>query len=81
MKKLTSEILKKMVLEEKSKLENKDMPKTVENSWSGGDNLEKQIVWAKALKLEETRLLKRIKRVSKVRSKIRKNIKNITKEI
>ena len=70
-KKLTPSVLKAMVLEEKKKLEKSSMGKTVEKAWAGGKNLEKQIVWAKALKLEEAKLKRKIKEVALAKRKLK----------
>ena len=75
-RKLTIETLRRMVNEEKKKLKNQGVisSDTVENVWSGGDNLVNQIDYIKKLGIVESRLLKKAARVSKARKVLKKRL-------
>ena len=84
-KRLTPQLLKRLVLEEKKKLEEvleteeedslKVASKTEEVDADGfADSLEDPVEWAQVLKLKEAKLRKRLARVVETRKKIRKQI-------
>lgn len=78
--KLTSAMLRKIIMEEAAKFGKersvKDAAKDTEEVDADGfaDTLEKKIDFEKALKLEETRLLKRVKRIREARRRVRRDI-------
>ena len=75
-KKLTLETLKKMVLEEKKKLQKQGIisSDTKEDSWAGGENLVNKIDYVKKLGMVEAKLRKKADRLSKARAALRKKI-------
>lgn len=77
MAKLTPTIIKKMIAEEAEKLESTEerAKETKEvDADEFADTLEKQIDYVKVLKLEETRLTKRLMLVKEAKQKILKRI-------
>ncbi len=82
---LTPELLRKIVLEEASKMKfgkmrtTKDAAKETEEVDADGfaDTLENQVNYAKALKLEEARLRKRLKSIAETRNNIAKSISRL----
>lgn len=76
-KKLTPNVLRKLVVQEalSGKLEPTEKVKAEEvDAADQAQALEKHIDHAKVLKLEEERLVKRLRRVQEARKRIRKNI-------
>jgi len=68
--KLTPSILRKIVLEEKSKVE-KEFESSVEakeKAWAGGDNLVNKIDYIKKLGIKEAKLVRLLKTVRKART-------------
>ena len=47
---------------------------TVEDAWSGGDNLEQDVDFMKALNIQEKRLVKKLRRIQEARNKLRKRV-------
>mgnify|MGYP003642419258 CR=1 FL=1 len=77
--KLTIDSLKKIVLQEKAKMKKAgilpvDETETVEDAWSGGENLVNKIDYIKALKIEEAKLRLNADKISKVRKAIKKKL-------
>tara|TARA_R110001592_G_scaffold296391_1_gene566789 strand:- start:4685 stop:4930 length:246 start_codon:yes stop_codon:yes gene_type:complete len=73
-KKLTPEILKKFIVEEKKKIHT-HADKTVEDAWSGGnDNLVKKIDYIKKLGIQEAKLKQALNKVQKHRLKLKETI-------
>jgi len=67
-KKLTPKLLKKLVLEEKKNIESLAKVKAAEVDASDyADTLSKKINYIKALKIEETKVRKRLQRIKKIR--------------
>ena len=77
-KKLTIDVLKKIINEEKSKLKKSEMltSDTVEDSWSGGDNLVNQIDFIKKLGIKESKLRRKADILAKTRQILRNKIIN-----
>jgi len=75
-KKLTLNTLRKMVNEEKKKLKSQGVisSDTVENAWSGGDNLVNQIDYIKKLGIVESRLRRKAAKISRARVKLKKRL-------
>ncbi len=78
-KNLTFSKLKKIVLEEKKKLQKKgiistDSVETVEDAWSGGDNLVKHVDFIKQLEITETKLRVKADKLSRARDILKKKI-------
>jgi len=78
-KNLTFSKLKKIVLEEKKKLQKKgvistDSVETVEDAWSGGDNLVKHVDFIKQLGITETKLRVKANKLSRARDILKKKI-------
>jgi hypothetical protein len=75
-KKLTLETLKKMVLEEKKKLQKQGIISfdTKEDSWAGGENLVNKIDYVKKLGMVEARLRKKADNISRAKKALRKKI-------
>ena len=46
----------------------------VEDAWSGGDNLEQDVDFMKALDIQEKRLVKKLRRIQEARKKLRKRV-------
>ena len=74
-KKLTLDQLKRIVLEEKKKMAKAgilpvDDVETVEDAWSGGENLVHQINFIKALGIKESRLRNKADKISRARQLI-----------
>lgn len=82
---LTPELLRRIVLEEASKMKfgkmrtTKDAAKETEevDADEFADSLENQVNYAKALKLEEARLRKRLKRIAETRGNIARTISRL----
>ena len=72
--KLTVERLKQIVNEEKKKLRDASTTETVEDAWSGGDNLVNQIDFIKKLGIKEARLRKRADGLAKARKALKKQL-------
>lgn len=76
--KLTSKTLKRIIKEEAAKfgregdVEDVDAEETDADEFA--DSLEKKIDYVKALKVEETRLLKRLKRIRESKARVLKTI-------
>ena len=68
--KLTPEVLRKIVIEEKKKLEKEGLlsSDSVDDAWAGGDNLVNKIDYVKALGLRESALRRRADRMTKARN-------------
>jgi len=75
-KKLTLNTLRKMVNEEKKKLKSQGVisSDTVEDAWSGGDNLVNQIDYIKKLGIVESRLRKKAAKISRARVELKKRL-------
>lgn len=78
-RRLTFKDLKKIVLEEKKKMQKAGIipvedVKTVEKAWAGGDNLVNKIDFVKKLGITETKLKQKAQKISKIRSVLKKNI-------
>ena len=78
-KNLTFSKLKKIVLEEKKKLQKKGVispssVETVEDVWSGGDNLVKHIDFVKELGITEAKLRIKANKLSRARDILKKKI-------
>jgi hypothetical protein len=76
---LTFSKLKKIVLQEKKKLQKKgiistDSVETVENAWEGGDNLVKHIDFLKQLGITEAKLRIKANKLSRARDILKKKI-------
>jgi hypothetical protein len=67
---LTPAVLRKIVIEEKKKLEKEGLlsSDTVDDAWAGGDNLVNKIDYVKALGLRESTLRRRANRITKARN-------------
>jgi len=79
-KHLTFRNLKKIVLEEKKKLQKKgvispESVETVEDAWSGGDNLVKHVDFIKQLAITEGKLQRKAHKLSRARAILRKKVK------
>lgn len=73
-KKLTPEILKKFIVEEKKKIHT-HADETVEDAWAGGkDNLVKRIDYIKKLGIQEAKLKEALDKVQKHRLKLKETI-------
>jgi len=77
--KLNFSHLKKIVLEEKKKLQKSgiipvEKVETVEDAWSGGDNLVNHIDFIKKLGIKESMLRKKANQIAKARKLIKKKI-------
>ena len=82
-RRLTPTLLKKIVLEEKSRMQ-EVLETGVEDSEKvnaeevpasdQADSIEQDIDWMKALKIKEAKLRKRLKRISEVKTKLRKRV-------
>ncbi len=74
--KLTPARLKQIVIEEKKKLKDDGFisSKTVDDAWSGGDNLVHKIDYIKALGIKEAKLRKEADKISRLRRKIKSSI-------
>ena len=76
-RRLTVERIKQIIQEEKSKLKDEGLisSKTVENAWSGGDNLVKKIDYMKQLEIKESKLRKKADIYKKLRAKLKESIR------
>jgi hypothetical protein len=78
--KLTTKILKKMILDEASKFGNmkdvEDVKAEEVDADKLADALEKHIDYVKALKIEESRLKKRLAKIAETRTRIAKTLLN-----
>ena len=72
-KKLTPDILKRLVLQEKKKIIT-HVDDAVEDAWSGGKNLVNKIDFIKKLGIEEAKLRKALNAVQKKRKEIKESI-------
>jgi regulator of replication initiation timing len=76
--KLTTKILKKMILDEASKFGNmrdvEDVKAEEVDADKLADALEKHIDYVKALKIEESRLKKRLAKIAETRTRIAKTL-------
>jgi len=78
-RRLTFKNLKKIVLEEKKKMQKAgiipvDDVKTVEKAWAGGDNLVNQIDFVKKLGIKESRLRRKAQKISRIRAEIKRRL-------
>ena len=75
-RRLTLNTLRKMVNEEKKKLKSQGVisSDTVENAWSGGENLVNQIDYIKKLGIVESRLRRKAAKISRARVKLKKRL-------
>ena len=78
-RRLTFNNLKKIVLEEKKKMQKAgiipvDDVKTVEKAWAGGDNLVNQIDFVKKLGIKESNLRKKAEKISRIRAEIKRRL-------
>ena len=74
---LTAEIIKNIIREEKKKLKDEGLisSDTVEDAWSGGDNLVSKIDYVKKLDIKERKLRKKAEVYKKLRVKLENSIK------
>lgn len=72
-KKLTPEILKKFIIEEKKKIHT-HADEAVEDAWSGGDNLVQRIDYIKKLGIQEAKLKEALDKIQKHRLKLKETI-------
>ena len=74
---LTAEIIKNIIREEKKKLKDEGLisSDTVEDVWSGGDNLVSKIDYVKKLDIKERKLRKKAEVYKKLRVKLENSIK------
>jgi hypothetical protein len=76
-----SEIRKLQETELSGELEPIEDIETIEDVWEGGDNLEQDIDFMKALDIQETRLVKKLRRIHEAKNKLRKRVlKKLDKE-
>ena len=76
-----SEIRKLQETELSGELESVEDVEPVEDVWEGGDNLEQDIDFMKALDIQETRLVKKLRRIHEAKNKLRKRVlKKLDKE-
>lgn len=75
-KRLTVNRIKQIIQEEKSKLKDDGLisRNTVENAWSGGDNLVKKIDYIKQLEIKESKLRKKADIYKKLSRKLKESI-------
>ena len=68
-KKLTVNRLKQLINEEKKKMKKEGLlgGATVEDAWSGGDNLVNQIDFVKKLGIKEAKLMRDARNIARVR--------------
>tara|TARA_E500000331_G_C17238571_1_gene705966 strand:- start:633 stop:905 length:273 start_codon:yes stop_codon:yes gene_type:complete len=71
---ILSEIRKLQEAEMSGELESLEDVETVEDAWSGGDNLEQDVDFMKALDIQEKRLVKKLRRIQEARNKLRKRV-------
>ena len=71
---ILSEIRKLQEAEMSGELEPLEDVETVEDAWSGGDNLEQDVDFMKALNIQEKRLVKKLRRIQEARKKLRKRV-------
>tara|TARA_A100001015_G_scaffold290602_1_gene363829 strand:+ start:386 stop:658 length:273 start_codon:yes stop_codon:yes gene_type:complete len=71
---ILSEIRKLQEAEMSGELEPLEDVETVEDAWSGGDNLEQDVDFMKALNIQEKRLVKKLRRIQEARNKLRKRV-------
>jgi|APSaa5957512493_1039668.scaffolds.fasta_scaffold214889_2 hypothetical protein len=78
---IVSEIKKLQEAELSGELEAVEDVEAVEDAWEGGENLEKDIDFMKALNIQEARLVKKLRRVHEAKTKLRKIVlKKLDKE-
>ena len=76
-----SEIRKLQETELSGELEPVEEIEPVEDVWEGGDNLEQDIDFMKALDIQESRLVKKLRRIHEAKNKLRKRVlKKLDKE-
>lgn len=83
-KKLTPEVLRQLVLEEKAKLEEESQidVETVEDAWSGGkNNLVNKIDFVKKLGIKEAKLRRRAERMSRATKLLKYQIAKDLKDL
>ena len=75
-KKLSVEMIKKIIEEEKSNLVGEGLvdPEVVEDAWSGGKNLVNKIDYIKELGIKEERFRKKAEAYRLLREKLKKSI-------
>ncbi len=71
---ILSEIRKLQEAEMSGELEPLEDVEAVEDAWSGGDNLEQDVDFMKALDIQEKRLVKKLRRIQEARKKLRKRV-------
>ena len=89
-KRLRSKQLRNFVISEIRKLQETELSgeldpveeiEPVEDVWEGGDNLEQDIDFMKALDIQESRLVKKLRRIHEAKNKLRKRVlKKLDKE-
>tara|TARA_B100000131_G_C17656480_1_gene426352 strand:+ start:187 stop:474 length:288 start_codon:yes stop_codon:yes gene_type:complete len=74
--KLTPDLLKRLVLEEKDKLQKElaNASEAKEKAWAGGDNLVNKIDYIKKLGIKEAKLVRLLKTVRKARTAAKSSI-------
>ena len=75
-KKLTVARLKQLINEEKKKMKSQGLlgSDTVEDAWSGGENLVNQIDFVKKLGIKEAKLMRDARNIARVRKALKKKI-------
>ena len=75
-KKLTAARLKELISEEKKKMKKEGLlgSETVEDAWTGGDNLVNQIDFIKKLGIKEAKLMRDARNIARVRQALKKKI-------
>ena len=78
-KKLNFSKLKKIVIEEKKKMQKAgilpvEKVETVKDAWSGGDNLVNHIDFVKKLGIQESKLRQRANKIARARQLLKKKI-------
>ena len=71
---ILSEIRRLQEAEMSGELEPLEDVEAVEDAWSGGDNLEQDVDFMKALDIQEKRLVKKLRRIQEARNKLRKRV-------
>ena len=71
---ILSEIRRLQEAEMSGELEPLEDVEAVEDAWSGGDNLEQDVDFMKALDIQEKRLVKKLRRIQEARKKLRKRV-------
>ena len=75
-KKLTAARLKELISEEKKKMKKEGLlgSETVEDAWTGGDNLVNQIDFIKKLGIKEAKLMRDARNIARVRQALKKKL-------